>query len=338
MLPILFVALIAAILPTSFYVLLIWWLDRYEREPVMLLATSFLWGAIPAILIALVVELAMAVPLGLLLQPGHANTVGAVLVSPVVEELAKALALVGLVLLFRPEIDDLLDGIVYGALIGAGFAMTENFFYFISVGLESGWSGLAATVLLRSVVFGLSHALFTGITGVGVALAVQSPRPGWRWLAAPAALLLAVFIHFWHNFTLTATGSNALAFALTLVADWGGVLTLLAIAMLALRTEKRWVRQHLACEVPQALSPEHYRLVQTQWQRLGRVSGWLRGVGLQKASLQAQLHHTAMELAFCKQRRLRTLPAEQEALQAEIATLRSHLADLDQRLQQMSAA
>jgi len=334
MLPILFVALFAAVSSSVVYVLLIWWLDRYEREPLALLATTFMWGAVPAIIIALVVELALAVPLGMLMQSDTANTLSAVLVAPVVEEFAKALALFGLIIFFRTEIDGLLDGIVYGALIGAGFAMTENFFYFVSVAFEGGWRSLAGIILLRSVVFGLSHALFTAISGLGMAFALKSSRPGWRWLAIPITLALAIFVHFWHNLTLTATASNGLAFVLTVIADWGGVLLLLIIAGLALRTERQWIRRYLAPEVPDVLNPEHYRLIQSQWPRLGRIARWLRGVAWHQASLQAQMHQTAMELAFHKQRRQRTLPKDQEALSAEIMALRKKLADLDRQLQQ----
>ncbi len=43
----------------------------------------------------------------------------------------KGLALVALFYLARQEFDGPLDGIVYGALIGFGFSMTENLLYFL---------------------------------------------------------------------------------------------------------------------------------------------------------------------------------------------------------------
>ena len=42
------VALLGALIPTVFYVLFVWWLDRYDKEPVWLLALAFAWGAMPA--------------------------------------------------------------------------------------------------------------------------------------------------------------------------------------------------------------------------------------------------------------------------------------------------
>ena len=37
---------IASAVPTAVYVLLVWWIDRYEKEPLKLLACALLWGAI----------------------------------------------------------------------------------------------------------------------------------------------------------------------------------------------------------------------------------------------------------------------------------------------------
>src|SRR5687768_1362105 len=119
------IAIAASALPTTLYALLIWWLDRYEKEPLALLLVAFAWGALPAIGIALLFELALtgvaaASPLG----PGVARWG----LAPLVEEPVKALALVGLFVFARGDFDGPLDGIVYGALVGFGFAMTENLF------------------------------------------------------------------------------------------------------------------------------------------------------------------------------------------------------------------
>ena len=56
-------SLLAAAVPVLFYVALIYWVDRYEKEPWWLLATAFLWGAIPAALLALLFNTALSLPL-----------------------------------------------------------------------------------------------------------------------------------------------------------------------------------------------------------------------------------------------------------------------------------
>ena len=48
-------SLAAAVVPAAVYSLVVWWGDRYEKEPLGLLAITFVWGAIPAILISLLV-------------------------------------------------------------------------------------------------------------------------------------------------------------------------------------------------------------------------------------------------------------------------------------------
>ncbi|TKJ27708.1 MAG: hypothetical protein CEE40_12880, partial [Chloroflexi bacterium B3_Chlor] len=52
----------AAVAPAVLYSLLIWWLDRYEKEPWGLLAATFIWGAIPAVCLAFVGEFILEIP------------------------------------------------------------------------------------------------------------------------------------------------------------------------------------------------------------------------------------------------------------------------------------
>ena len=52
----LFISLAAAIIPTVIYVLIFYWADRYEREPLWLTAVAFIWGAVPAIIVSIIGE------------------------------------------------------------------------------------------------------------------------------------------------------------------------------------------------------------------------------------------------------------------------------------------
>src|SRR5881394_2196898 len=40
----LFIGMVCATLPVPIYIVLLLWIDRYESEPLWLLATAFLWG------------------------------------------------------------------------------------------------------------------------------------------------------------------------------------------------------------------------------------------------------------------------------------------------------
>ncbi|HMJ25910.1 MAG TPA: hypothetical protein VK475_08785, partial [Pyrinomonadaceae bacterium] len=48
------IGLICATLPVPIYVMLLLWIDRYESEPLWMLATAFFWGALVAVFIAFI--------------------------------------------------------------------------------------------------------------------------------------------------------------------------------------------------------------------------------------------------------------------------------------------
>ena len=64
---ILFQSIIAAIIPAVIYTTLIYYVDRYEKEPLWLLAATFFWGAVPAIIFALIFNGVLGLPFYLLL-------------------------------------------------------------------------------------------------------------------------------------------------------------------------------------------------------------------------------------------------------------------------------
>ena len=43
--------------PMFLYACILWWFDRYEKEPLPLLVAAFLWGAVPSIILALIFEI-----------------------------------------------------------------------------------------------------------------------------------------------------------------------------------------------------------------------------------------------------------------------------------------
>src|SRR5438128_5491845 len=57
----LIVGFVVATIPVPFYILLLLWIDRYESEPLWMLATTFLWGGVVAVFIAFVLNTASSV-------------------------------------------------------------------------------------------------------------------------------------------------------------------------------------------------------------------------------------------------------------------------------------
>lgn len=295
-----FLSILASVMPTIAYVLLIWWADRYEKEPFTLLAVAFIWGALPAVILAFILEALFSAPLSLV--AASADLVSSNFVAPVVEETVKALALMLLYLLFRAEFDDVLDGIVYGALIGFGFGMTENIAYFLRSFVSGGWGKWAITVFVRSTLFGLTHAFYTAIVGAafGYARLATGSRQR-RWIPI-AGLTVAIVFHAIHNSTLTLSPrSPLLGLIVALTSDWGGILLVVALIILAWRKEASWIASELAEEVSlNILSAEEYanlssyrRRMTTYWQQW-RIHGW------QKAQLWRTLAQQATDLAFKK--------------------------------------
>jgi RsiW-degrading membrane proteinase PrsW (M82 family) len=189
--------LFAAVVPALCYGLAIVRIERFEREPRVLLLVMFLWGAGAAAVLATAANDAVEVWLGGWQNPDIARSLTARLAAPVIEELAKAVAL-SVLLLRGARLNGVLDGIVYGALIGIGFAMTENATYFILAAVQGGEAGLLQSVYLRAGLGGLNHAAFTATVGAALGWFVQH-RGHWRWLAPPLGLALAIAEHVLWN-------------------------------------------------------------------------------------------------------------------------------------------
>lgn len=292
-------SILAAALPVLFFVVLIYWVDRYEKEPWWLLSAAFLWGAIPSVILALVFNALFSVPFYLVADTATADTVAGSAIAPVVEESAKAVILFAILFFWRHELDSPLDGIIYGAMVGMGFAMVENAVYYQQAFIGDGPEGWNALVLMRGVIFGLNHALYASMTGLGIALARMSRS----WLVKLAAPLLglacAIVLHAFHNFTMLS--NSFVAFLTGVTSDWGGIILIVLIMILALQQERRWLRDYLKEETELGLvPPQHYGLVVTAAGRNRHRVGLLAQQGLSAYRHSGRLFHRYSELAYRK--------------------------------------
>ncbi len=320
-------SLLAGVVPTAIYATIIWWFDRYEKEPLWLLTVAFLWGAVPAIILSLIVELILGVPVSVLGEGLLTEVVESGGVAPLIEEVTKAAALLGLFVFLRREFDNVLDGIIYGALVGFGFAMTENVLYFLGSLWTEGWAEWGAVVFLRAILFGLNHAFFTSLTGAALGFARLSRTAWGRWLVPPFGLGLAIAFHAAHNIGASLAELSCLTLLFSLLTDWGGVLVVFVIILLTARQEKKWITQELEEEVAGGvLSPVDYTLTVSYRRRF--IARWeaLWGQNWQRWRQLGRLFHLATELAF-KKYQLRTA-GDGEDTRAEIARLRHQIGAL----------
>ena len=187
-------------MPTLAYLWYVLSLDRYEKEPLRAVAFAFGWGAVGAVIFSVFAELFFAGFAILAAGEDDADTLTLVVGAPVIEEAFKGLALLLLLWFYRQEFDNVLDGVVYGAVVGLGFAMTENIGYFIIAYEEDGASGLGELFLVRAVINGFGHAMYTGIVGAAIGWSRSRYARGAARIAVPVlGYLIAVLLHMLWN-------------------------------------------------------------------------------------------------------------------------------------------
>jgi RsiW-degrading membrane proteinase PrsW (M82 family) len=171
-----FVGAILALVPLTFVLLGVRWIDRWEPEPRLLLLIAFLWGATASIAIALLVDVGAS----LLRAAGGADVnttqywqIG--FQAPIVEEIAKGLGVLLIYLLARRYFDGPVDGIVFAALVAGGFAFTENIQYFAIQIAESGTLDVQVGQIffIRGILSPFAHVMFTGFIGFFIGLAAR---------------------------------------------------------------------------------------------------------------------------------------------------------------------
>ncbi|WP_373311842.1 PrsW family intramembrane metalloprotease [Streptomyces aurantiogriseus] len=300
-----------AVFPVPLLIAAFRWLDRVEPGPWRNLMFAFAWGACAAALIAIVANsfatrwIATATA-----DPAGADTLGSTVIAPVVEESAKAAAVLLVFLFRRRDFTGIVDGVVIAGITATGFAFTENILYLgTAFGTDqlTGDSGIAsvtaATFFVRIIMSPFAHPLFTVLTGIGFGIAALSgDRQRVRRVLLPlTGLLLAMAMHaFWN-------GSSVLG-------EWGffavyGAFMVPAFAVLTWlvvwtrQRELGTVREELPAYTAAGwLTPaEPYALGSMRARRLARDYA-RRHLGKPAAREVAQYEAYATSLAFLRHR------------------------------------
>jgi protease PrsW len=300
------IGLTLALLPIPALLAGVLYLDRLEPEPRGSLVLVFVWGAAAAALIGLIGTAAgsqlITTPT---LQPGGfavASTTAVIGVAALEETLMGAV-LVGLLLLRPQEIDGVSDGVVYGSMVGLGFALIENIYYYTQA-THYGFSGVATTFVLRGVVSPVCQALFASLIGAGVAYAATTSKRRGLW-AVGVGWVAAVALHGLWNRSL---GAGVARIAITYAILAGVLVVLLAMVIMDRRRIIGLIRRYLPEYEPTGavtasdismLSSLRDRRQARQWARLHGGLGGLRDMG--------EFQLSATELALLHRRSDRAL-------------------------------
>lgn len=311
-------AITIPVIPALGIILLVNLIDRYEREPWSIRLGVFLWGALIAIPPALVIEKAIddgiaAIHFGWLSRTS-AEVLGSFLLGAnagITEETVKGAGLIVLLLVLRDEFDNVTDGIIYGALIGAGFAMVENFVYFAQ---DSGQS-LLFLIIGRIVLGWLGHSTFTACLGAGLGYARQTRIPWQKWAMPLLGFGIGVLLHTifdFVDFQATAASHDAPSSDLTgtivliaIIADYIPPFiaqgTLLYFLMRSLNHEATVIREYLADEVIRGVvTPDEYLLLQRSFRRTRLERYYFFKLGWRAWLTAKALYQTQIGLAFRK--------------------------------------
>jgi len=226
------------------------WLDRYEKEPKLLLGAVFVWGFVIAAGGAFIINTIGGIGVYLFTESESAtDLVTASVFAPIVEESLKGLAVLIVFLFFRKEFDSVLDGMIYGGVVALGFAATENAFYIYDRGFsEGGWGGFWFLVFVRVILVGWQHPFYTAFTGIGLATSRMSRNPLVKIIAPFVGLGVAMLTHSFHNtFASLVGGFEGLAAGTFL--DWTGWLVMFIFTLWMISRESRLLPKHLQEEV-----------------------------------------------------------------------------------------
>jgi protease PrsW len=318
----LLLGLITATIPVPLYIVLVLWIDRYEAEPLWMLATAFFWGALISTFFAFLLNTTSQEIVRQLTNASAGEAFGAVISAPIVEEVGKAFILFIFFFWKKDEFDGVVDGIVYASMSALGFAMTENILYYGRAAAGSDEVGLGGIVIIRGFFAPFSHPLFTSLTGIGLGLARQSNNLAIKVLTPVVGLLMAIFMHsIWNG---SAVFGGGVLFLLTYILVMiPAFIIILVVISVALRREGQVVREFLVADLERGvITQDEYKQLGSIIGRMGASLNAFSSKGVKGWRTRMRVNQLASELAFHRSRVARgALTGDQEVLAQEAAYL-----------------
>jgi RsiW-degrading membrane proteinase PrsW (M82 family) len=320
-------AIFFGFVPMFLFAAFVNWLDRYEKEPKLLLGAAFLWGVVIAGGGAYILNTVFGIGIYALTGSEGAAEFGTTsIVAPIIEEGLKGFAVLVVFLMFRNEFDSVLDGVVYAAVTAMGFAAIENVLYIYRNGyLESGWEGFWVLVVIRVVLVGWMHPFFTAFTGIGLAIARMTRSVLAKIIAIPTGYAIAVVAHAFHNTFSGLIGGFEGLLAGTFV-DYLGYAVMLIFIVWMIVYERNILKKNLRDELNNGLiSPKQYNSATSFFQTNAHISALTSGT----FRSTARFYQVCGELAHKKEQLARM--GDENGNRKIIETLRAELMQLAPR-------
>lgn len=325
----LLLSILFGFIPMLVFAYIVYWTDRYEKEPILLLGGVFIWGAVIAAGAAFIVNTFLG--LGVYLFSGsqaftELSTADAI--APVIEESLKGSACLLVFLFFRREFDSILDGIVYAAITAIGFAATENVYYLFTYGFQqNGFSGILYMFFVRVILVGWQHPFYTAFIGIGLAIARLNRNTAVKVVAPIAGWGIAVLTHSLHN-TISTAFQGLQSLAIGMIFDWSGWIAMIIFVVWALYREQKWIITQLRDEVSNGIiTPVQYKTACSAWaQTSARIKALFSG----RYRLVDRFFLLTAELAFKKHQAV--VLGEQEQVQPEIERMRAELVNMSPQI------
>lgn len=316
--------LLITLLVAWVYISLVRLVDVNEREPVWALGVVFLLGTIGAWLADLLV--------------GSAALTISVWGGALAVETTKLLSLGAGILVFNgvarirgwSEFSDLVDGLVYGIVVGLGYSTGETLLRelhtagFVSVHLLQ----TPVQAAVQAAASGLSHGVFGAVVGLGYGIALEARRGTIRRWAPLFTLAAAAGLD--GVFRVLAHG-NGLGGQAGLYRAWLAVvlplLVFIAIGIVALLVERRVIQAELAAEIEGGLvGSEDLVLLSGLWRRQFRYLALLARGRVGACLHLAAVHNRQVQLALLKRRiRREEDPARRGGLERQAQLVRASL-------------
>ena len=312
------------------YVTLVRFVDMNEKEPLWAMLLFFVLGG------AVSFAFAKLAPPALLLSTAP---------LALAEELARFAATgagIG-VLLWQgrrqgyEEFNGTLDGVVYGATVGLGFATAQRLagnLMGMSIalpGMEPGLFDGFGTALLE----GLKCGVFGAIVGAGLGAASEARAPFLRAIFPLVGLGFAVAANAGHTWLGQGNAFSDAGLLRARIALGLPAVAIVAVVAYALGREGKTIRTQLADEAQTgAVAPDELALLSNALRREGAYLGAMFTFRWGELAAKKALHNRQVQLAFTKEKLVgESDPARRAAAESEVGALRAAIAQARTALQ-----